>query len=618
MALTKPAPPAGTLNASDPLGNVLWLAGLLPTTNPPLDDADGVAGVWTTNNGGANTPSFASGAGGANPYLDMPNDGVAGPATWKQLEFAGKAARGNDVVNGLTMWAVVRPTTNSNGCCVIAANGSGAIGPGIVLYGNLQLQVLNNYGNTAPSSGVMTLAAGEDQLVAIRITAAGLAKFYVHNYDTGVTMTPGTVDLGASLASWMPTGSSPGIINFRGQAGDFGLCFTGRFYAGGVIHEAVNDTTQVPTLYSNPWSPIGAPVLTAPVPHTSVVSPTSVSFVIPSPGGGTAPYANLKIYESPTANLTIGAPTLVQTTATPTFPHTFTRTGLTRGDMRFYRATVDDSAGTPATVTTAEVGVVAEPPLRLACAGFGQSHMFFVDNIASKITGGSTDLFAGTSYYNGGQSGSKTPQWLPGAAVPPGDPFSGANYFRHHLDAAATAFTGTNPTRCVIVLEFGINETDPAATVGSNLSAIMTAMAADATLLAAIGATTPITFLVASPILACPPQGGSAADNARLIGFLPTYRALDNGTNVRYLGDDVTDFCLNHQTADFYQSDGVHLTTSPAGAATKSGYDAIGEIFAANIHRVVTGVGVPSSGISTSAGQLYYLVPATPASRSLR
>lgn len=593
---TKPL--TASYNALDPLGTSPGIiAGLLAGTGVPTDDATAVAGAYTTANGGTTTPAWSvDGAG--NAVLQFLG-GASSLGTDKELHFSGKGITANTIGTGITLHAIIAPATTSVLGCVVAARSNDC---GLLIYGGGS-PVLGLVLGLSPLSLTSYPALNYTDTWGLVVTLANVSsnivvKAYAYNYTTGTQSTVSTTTItGQQLSAYIDNASSDAVVNMRYGAATWAA--RGNLYEAGYAKEAW-DQTKVSAYWVDPWEAVRSAGLVPGTLTLTSVGTTTLGFSLSTPIDGTAPYGPLKWYRSTTSGFTPGAGNLQSTVASPTFPATLSLTGVPANTPEYVIATVTDSSVSPLTITSPQVAGVCYPIKRRGYLKIGQSHTGYIPAIASKITDGTTDLYPAFIEVQASESGSYVADWLPNAAIGGSGVPTSKNRYRYWLDAAIAAWSGQALDEAIIRFEFGINDASlgtSAATVVAGLNMMIAAIQADSAL-AALNIPS-LRFAVLSPI-ACAPNLPNPERTPAALGleqqYAVAFKAMDNSGTIRYLGDDIFDWTMNHATSDYFAAGGTHLTQSPTGAATQSGYAIVSQLEAVGFQRVMLGVGLPSAG----------------------
>lgn len=228
--------------------------------------------------------------------------------------------------------------------------------------------------------------------------------------------------------------------------------------AWGVSSYSGSQWTRVQTAYVSS-------ALSAGTASVSFAAKTKLFLTASAPIGGTPPYT----YQW-SRSTTSGAETAVTGLTT----QTVTDTGLTAGTPYYYKVSATDSAGTPATVTSAEIGTSTLAVNANIIEGIGDSTLFGF-GLASPSTqnpfvqmGSNLSrlfLYPATGISNDGVSGTTTTTWQPGSS------------YLNTAEANANAYGATD-----VWFRLGINDSKDggantavtAAVYKSNVQAIIT------------------------------------------------------------------------------------------------------------------------------------------------
>jgi hypothetical protein len=350
------------------------------------------------------------------------------------------------------------------------------------------------------------------------------------------------------------------------------------------------------TLPSNVVTTLSASTLTAVGITLTKANDTSLVFSLASPTGGNGAYGPLVVYRSTASGFTPGSGNLVASIASPTFPYTFTDTGLARLVPYYYVFGINDAVGD--FTATNQFAASTYAAKRIGFGMIGQSHTGFLPDPKPFVTGSLTDASICPAWItsNQGVSGSYSSQWLPGQT----------NY-TNAVAAMTTAFTGQSLDMILILLEFGVNDANTAnsspATFLANLKAIIAGLQAANAIVTGV----PVGIVLTSPIPAQVPSGATLAQFNLLTSYIPMLQQLDNGQTVSFLGTDWYNWCLDNPA--FYVSGGVHLSQNSGqetGGQTTYGYNVLSFLLARNLAGMLSGGGSPNFNYPNSPRKKYY------------
>ena len=279
------------------------------------------------------------------------------------------------------------------------------------------------------------------------------------------------------------------------------------------------------------------------------VSKTHAVLAVGTASGGTSPY-HYQWYRSSTGGFTPGAGNIISGATSTTLTDTPPGSG-----PWFYQNVITDSAGTPATATSNQVGAFLDTGTNLSFIAVGDSIFSgYLNNGESNtntngidpITYAATMLAGSTkvrsiAFTNQAYAGTYTTDWAPASAK---------------LNAAISAGAALSPAATIAVIEMGANDTNTSvrrspATMYANMQATCNALV-----------TAGFTVLVFESCYAYPGAYGGTWDN-QSSGDLAQYNALlpgiDNGTTIRFIGGNFYAWSIdNYLSSTLYNTDHVH------------------------------------------------------------
>ena len=243
--------------------------------------------------------------------------------------------------------------------------------------------------------------------------------------------------------------------------------------------------------------------------------------------------------------------------------------------------------GVGATADTPAVAVATEPLLSVGYIRLGQSITAIEPNVGAYVTDSLGDLGPSFLEVNVGVSGSKTYDWLPGAAIQTG----AANNWTTHLATVNSAFSGHTFDRIIVRLEFGVNDassgTVSTASYVANLQALIAALLANPY----AASTVPVSVYLLSPL---PPQIFTAAVREQVRQYMIATRGLADGVSVYYMGDDVYNRFVGRP--DLYDATGYHPDTALHAGQAQTGAVTMAKTEADGFVRTFLGEGATGGG----------------------